>query len=40
MVHKLTTLVQDKDSELVKSIDESRDKLWAILSDEKKFASL
>lgn len=40
MVHKLTALVQDKDTELVQSIDESRDKLWAILSDEAKFARL
>lgn len=40
MVHKLVTLLQDKDQELVKSIDDSRDKLWAMLSDSKKFAEM
>lgn len=40
MVHKLVTLVQNKDEELVKSIDDGRDKLWAILADEHKFAKL
>ncbi len=40
MIHKLVILVQDKDEELVKSIDDGRDKLWAIISDEKKFASI
>lgn len=40
LVHNLVTLVQDKDDELVKSIDDGRDKLWAMLADEKKFATL
>ena len=40
LVHNLLILVQDKDEELVKSIDEGRDKLWAMLADEKKFATL
>jgi len=40
MIHKLVVLLQDKDKELVKSIDNSRDTLWAILTDEKKFTSL
>ena len=40
MVHKLVVLLQEKDKELVKSIDDGRDKIWAILSDEKKFANL
>jgi hypothetical protein len=40
MVHKLMILLQDKDNELTKSIDDARDKLWAILSDESKFASI
>ena len=40
MVHKLIVLLQDKDKELAKSIDDGREKLWAILSDEKKFAGI
>jgi hypothetical protein len=40
MVHKLIILLQDKDKELTKSIDDGREKLWAILSDEKKFADI
>ncbi len=40
LVHKLVILLQDKDRELVNSIDDGRDKLWAILSDDKKFASI
>lgn len=40
MVHKLIILLQDKDKELAKSIDDSREKLWAILSDEKKFTGI
>ncbi len=40
LVHKLVILLQDKDKELVNSIDDGRDKLWAILSDDKKFASI
>ena len=40
MVHKLVVLLQEKDQELVKSIDDSRDKLWAMLADAKKFASM
>lgn len=40
LVHKLMILLQEKDGELVKSIDDGRDKLWAILSDHEKFASI
>ena len=40
LVHNLVTLVQDKDDELVKTIDDGRDKLWTLLADEKKFATL
>lgn len=40
MVHKLVVLLQDKDEELVKSIDDGRDKLWAMLADAKKFAGM
>ena len=40
MVHKLIVLLQDKDKELAKAIGDSREKLWAILSDEKKFAGI
>ena len=40
MVHKHVVMLQDKDTELVKSIDVGRDKLWAMLADQKKFASL
>ncbi len=40
VLHKLVILLQDKDKELVKSIDDGRDKLWAILSDDNKFASM
>jgi len=40
LVHNLISLVQDKDEELVRSIDEGRDTLWAMLADEKKFATL
>ena len=40
LVHKLMILLQEKDGELVKSIDDGRDKLWAILSDHDKFASI
>ena len=40
LVHKLVVLLQDGDRALVKSIDDSRDKLWAVIADEKKFASL
>ena len=39
-IHKLVVLLQEKDRELVKSIDDGRDKLWAILSDDKKFATM
>ena len=40
MVHKLMFLVQEKDAELSKFIDDGRDQLWTILSDESKFANL
>jgi hypothetical protein len=40
MVHKLIILLQDKDKELAKSIGDSREKLWAILSDKKKFMNI
>lgn len=40
LVHKLVVLLQDGDQALVKSIDDGRDKLWAMLADEKKFATL
>lgn len=40
LVHNLITLIQEKDEDLLKSIDDGRDKLWALLSDEKKFATL
>jgi len=40
MVHKLVVLLQDKDAELVKSIDDGREQLWAVLADRKKFAQL
>lgn len=40
MVHKLIVLLQDKDKDLAKSIDDGRERLWAILSDEKKFATI
>lgn len=40
MVHKLVVLLQDEDEELVKSIDEGRDKLWVMLADAKKFAGM
>ncbi len=40
LVHKLMILLQEKDGDLVKSIDDGRDKLWAILSDHEKFASI
>lgn len=40
LVHNLVSLLQDKDEELVKSIDDGRDKLWVMLADEKKFATL
>jgi hypothetical protein len=40
LVHKLMILLQEKDGELVQSIDDGRDKLWAILSDHEKFASI
>jgi hypothetical protein len=38
MVHKLIILLQDK--ELAKSIDDGREKIWAILSHEKKSADI
>jgi len=40
MVHKLVVLLQDKDEDLVKSIDQSRDKVWLMLADEKEFKRL
>lgn len=40
LVHSLVVLVQDKDEELVKTIDDGRDKLWALLADEEKFKTL
>lgn len=40
MVHKLILLLQDKDRELAKSIDNGRENVWAILSDEKQFSSI
>lgn len=40
LVHNLVAVVQDKDGELVKTIDDGRDKLWVLLADEEKFASL
>ena len=40
LVHKLIVLLQDKDEILAKSIEDSREKLWAILADEKKFAGI
>lgn len=40
LVHNLVVLVQDKDQDLVKSIDDGRDKLWALLADENKFETL
>jgi len=40
LVHKLMILLQEKDGELAKSIDDGRDKLWAMLSDHEKFASI
>jgi Ni,Fe-hydrogenase maturation factor len=40
MVKKLMILLQEKDQELVQEIHNGRGKLWAILSDEKKFASM
>lgn len=40
MVQKLVILLQDKDKELVQTIHDSQEKLWAILSDEKKFAGI
>ena len=40
LVSKLVILLQDKDGALVKSIDDGRDKIWVMLSDEKKFTSI
>lgn len=40
MVHKLVVLLQDKDEDLVKSIDQSRDRVWLMLADEKEFKRL
>jgi hypothetical protein len=40
MVHKLVVLLQDKDADLVKSIDDGREQLWAVLADKKRFAQL
>ena len=40
MVQKLVVLLQDKDKELVQTIHDGQENLWAILSDEKKFASM
>ena len=40
MVHKLVILLQEKDQELVQTIDDGRERLWAKLSDEKKFAGM
>jgi hypothetical protein len=40
MVHKLVVLLQNEDEELVESIEDGRDKLWARLADAKKFAGI
>ena len=40
MLHTLKILLQDKDAELVNFINDARDKLWLILSDEEKFANM
>lgn len=40
LVHKLVVLLQSKDEELVKSIDDGREQLWAVLADKEKFAKL
>lgn len=40
MVQKLMILLQEKDQELGQSIHDGREKLWAILSDDKKFAGM
>ena len=40
LVHKLIVLLQDKDQMLAKSIEDGREPLWTILSDEKKFAGI
>lgn len=40
MVHKLVVLLQDEDEELVESIENGRDKLWAMLADANKFAGI
>lgn len=40
MVHKLVVLLQDKDEDLVKSIDQSRDRVWLMLADENEFKRL
>ena len=40
LVHNLVTLVQNKDEELVRYIDDGRDKLWGMLADHEKFATL
>jgi len=40
MVQKLVILLQEKDQELVQTIHDGRGKMWAMLSDEKKFAGM
>lgn len=40
LVHKLIVLLQDKDEMLARNIEDGREKMWAILSDEKKFAGI
>jgi hypothetical protein len=40
MVKKLMILLQEKVQELVQDIHNGREKLWVILSDEKKFAGM
>ena len=40
MVQKLVILLQEKDQELVQTIHDGRENLWAMLSDEEKFAGM
>ena len=40
MIHRLTSLLQDKDEELVLFLDDSRDKYWLVLADQQKFANM
>jgi hypothetical protein len=40
LVHKLVVLLQDEDQELVKTIRDGRERIWSILTDKKKFATL